>query len=107
MQMLNLSWHDYLVLISFAACVTCLCLIFDDNQTQVNDLEETEQTLFKMSFTYWMVYCVAFGIQKIALPDWEILLLSLKLTAALSYFLTFACIVCLPLHRFAVRQIED
>lgn len=107
MQMLNLSWHDYLVLISFAACVTGLCLISDDKQTQVNDLEETEETLFKMSFTYWMVYCAAFIIQKITPPDWEILLLSLKLTAALSYFLTFACIVCLPLHRFAVRQVED
>ena len=107
MQMLNLNWHDYSVLISFTACITGLCLISDGNETQANDLEETEQTLFKMSFTYWMVYCVAFGIQKIVLPDWEILLLNLKLTAALSYFLTFACIVCLPLHRFAVRQVED
>ena len=107
METLNLIWHDYLVLISFAACVTGMFLLSDDNQTQADDLEETEQTLFKMSFAYWMVYCVAFGIQKIALPDWEILLLSLKLTAALSYFLTFSCIVCLPLHRFAVRQVEE
>lgn len=105
--MLNLSWHDYLVLISFAACVTGLFLLSDGNQTQADDLEETEETLFRMSFAYWMVYCVAFGIQKIALPDWEILLLSLKITAALSYFLTFACVLCLPLHRFAVRQVED
>jgi len=29
-----------------------------------NELEETEQILFRMSFAYWMVYCVAFGIQK-------------------------------------------
>lgn len=107
MQILNPGWHDYLVLISFAACIVGLWLLSDSNQTQADELEETEQILFRMSFTYWIVYCVAVGIQKLALPDWEILLLSLRLTAALSYFLTFACIVCLPLHRFAVRQVEE
>ena len=107
MQILNLGWHDYIVLISFIACITGLLLLSDANQTQANDLEETEQILFRMSFAYWMVYCIAVGIQ-IALPnDWEIPLLSLKLTTALSYFLTFACVVCLPLHRFAMRQVED
>jgi hypothetical protein len=107
MQMLNLIWHDLLVFLSFAACIAGLFLLSDTDQTEVNELEETEQILFRMSFAYWMVYCVAFGIQKITLPDWEIVLLSLKLTAALSYFLTFSCIVCLPLHRFAVRQVEE
>jgi len=58
MQMLNLGWHDYLVLISFAACVTGLFLLSDHKQMQADELEETEQTLFKMSFTYWIVYCV-------------------------------------------------
>jgi len=53
MQMLNLSWHDYLVLISFAACVTGLFLLSDGKQTQADDLEETEETLFKMSFAGW------------------------------------------------------
>ena len=105
--MLNLGWHDYLLLISFAACIAGLWLLFDSKQTQADDLEDTELTLFRMSFSYWMVYCAAFGIQKIVVPDWDIVLLNLRLTAALSYFLTFACILCLPLHRFAVRQVED
>ena len=107
MQILNLGWHDYIVLISFIACITGLLLLSDANQTQANDLEETEQILFRMSFAYWMVYCVAVGIQIVLPSDWEIPLLSLKLTTALSYFLTFACVVCLPLHRFAMRQVED
>lgn len=106
MQTLNIIWHDLVVILSFAACIAGLFLLAD-TKYQVNELEETEQILFRMSFAYWMVYCVAFGIQKLALPDWEIMLLSLKLTAALSYFLTFSCIVCLPLHRFSVRQVED
>lgn len=107
MQMLNLGWHNCLVLISFAACITGLLLLSDSKQTQADDLEETEQILFRMSFSYWMVYCVAFGMEKIVLPDWDVLLMSLRITAALSYFLTFACVVCLPLHRFAVRQVEE
>ena len=107
MQMLNLGWHDYLVLISFAACIAGLLLLSNNNQTQADDLEVTEQTLFSMSFSYWMIYCLAFGIQKICLPDWDIVLMSLRLTAALSYFLTFACVLSLPLHRLAVRQVEE
>lgn len=105
--MLSLALHENLVILSFAACIAGLWLLSNGNKTQENELEETEQTLFKMSFTYWLVYCIAFGMQKIAPNEWEIVLLSLKLTAALSYFLTFACVVCLPLHRLAVRQVEE
>ena len=122
MQILHPGWHDYLVLISFAACIAGLFLLSNDSQTQgsaggsslaslsqaqADELAETEQALLSMSFSYWMVYCVAAGIQKICLPEWEIVLLSLRLTAAFSYFLTFACVLCLPLSRFAVRQIEE
>jgi hypothetical protein len=107
MQILNLGWHDYLVLISFAACIAGLLLLYNGKQTQVDDLEETEHSLFSMSFSYWMVYCVAASIQKLCLPEWDIVLLSLKLTAAFSYFLTFSCVLSLPLTRLAVRHVED
>jgi hypothetical protein len=107
MQMPNIIWHDFLVFLSSIACIAGLILLSDTKQNQVSELEETEQILFRMSFTYWLVYCIAVGIQKIVLPEWEVLLLSLKITAALSYFLTFACVVCLPLHRFSVRQVEE
>lgn len=108
MQTLNfLNWHDAIVVLSFAASIAGLVLLSDITDWQGNELEETEAILLRMSFAYWLVYCVAVGIQKLALPDWEILLLSLKITTALSYFLTFACILCLPLHRFAVRHVEE
>jgi peptidoglycan biosynthesis protein MviN/MurJ (putative lipid II flippase) len=114
MQMQNfLTWqslqglHGLFVVLSFAACVAGLFLLSDTKNSQANDLEETEEILLRMSFTYWLVYCVAYGIQKVVLPDWEMVLLSLKITCALSYFLTFACILCLPMHRFAVRQVEE
>lgn len=107
MQTINLIWHEVLVFLSFNACIAGLFLLSSDRQTQANEMEETEQILFRMSFTYWIVYCVSVASQNIIPADWETLLLSLKLTAALSYFLTFACILCLPLHRFAIRQVEE
>lgn len=105
--MLNLNWHGYLVLISFAACIAGLFLLSNSSETSANELEETEQALLSMSFSYWMVYCLAIGIQKICLPEWDTMLLSLRLTAAFSYFLTFSCILSLPLSLLAVRHVED
>ncbi len=99
----NPIWHDYWVVVSFVACIAGLFLLFNTKH-QAGELEATERSLSAMSFSYWMVYCVAFGIQKIDLPEWETLLLSLKLTTAFSYFLTFSCILSLPLHRFALWQ---
>ncbi len=106
MQILNLGWHDYLVLLSFAASIAGLFLL-SNRKTQADELEQTEQTLFSMSFSYWIVYCVAVGIQKICLPEWDIVLLNLRLTAAFSYFLTFSCVLSLPLNRLAMRQVQD
>lgn len=100
----NLSWHDYWLVVSFVACIAGLFLLFNTKQTQANDLEETERSLLMMSFSYWMVYCVAFSLQKINLLNWDTLLLSLRLMAAFSYFLTFSCILCLPLHYFALQR---
>ncbi|MUL38216.1 hypothetical protein [Gloeocapsopsis dulcis] len=107
MQILHSVWHDVILLLSFIASILGLVLLAQTNQAPVEELEETEQILFRMSFAYWLVYCIACSAQKLILPDWEILALSVKLTAALSYFLTFACIICLPLHRVAVRQVEE
>jgi hypothetical protein len=107
MQIQNLNFPDAIAFLSFIACIAGLILLSGANSAQVNELEETEQNLLRMSFTYWLVYCICLGLQKMTVPDWETLWLSLKLTAALSYFLTFACILCLPLHRFAVRQVDN
>ncbi len=106
MQILNLGWHNLLIISSFCACIAGLLLLINTGSNEVNGLED-EQILFRMTFTYWMVYCVCVGLQKIGLPEGEIVLMSVNITAALSYFLTFACVLCLPLHRFSVRQVEQ
>ncbi|MFN6464147.1 MAG: hypothetical protein RMZ41_020360 [Nostoc sp. DedVER02] len=106
MHSLNIFCHESVVAVSFVACIIGLVLLWDSKQ-QKNDVEETEQILFRMSFTYWLVYCVAFGIEKMVIPDWESVVMTLRITTALSYFLTFSCIVSLPLHKFAVHRVEE
>ncbi|WP_341526030.1 hypothetical protein WKK05_26180 [Nostoc sp. UHCC 0302] len=106
MHSVNLFCHEFVVAVSFVACILGIALLWDGKQ-QKDEIEETERILFRMSFTYWLVYCVAFGIEKIVLPDWETVLMSLKITTALSYFLTFSCILSLPLHKFAVHRVEE
>jgi hypothetical protein len=106
MHSINVLCHEFVVAVSFVACIAGLLLLWDRKQSK-DSLEETEKILFRMSFSYWLVYCVAFGVEKLILPDWETVLLSVKITTALSYFLTFSCILSLPLHKFAVRRIEE
>ncbi|MEH1852859.1 hypothetical protein [Nostoc sp.] len=106
MHSLNIFCHEFVVAVSFVACIIGLLLLWDGQQ-QTNDVEETERILFRMSFSYWLVYCVAFGLEKMVLPNWESVLMTLKITTALSYFLTFSCIVSLPLHKFAVHRVEE
>lgn len=106
MEIGNLFWHDYLVLISFIGSIAGVWLLNTGKQTQANELAETEQMLMLLSFTCWMVYCVAIGTQKVFLPKCEIFLMNLQLTAVIAYFLTFCCVLALPLHRFSLRQVE-
>ncbi len=104
MHGVNFLCHGSVVAVSFVACILGLMLLWDRQGTKDDEREETEKILFRMSFSYWLVYCVAFGLEKMVFPNYEPMMMALKVTTALSYFLTFSCILSLPLHRFAVRQ---
>ncbi|MBW4614701.1 MAG: hypothetical protein KME21_15770 [Desmonostoc vinosum HA7617-LM4] len=106
MHSINFFCHEFVVAVSFVACIVGLVILWDGKQ-QEDEFEETEKILLRMSFSYWLVYCVAFAIEKVVLPEWENILVTLKITTALSYFLTFSCILSLPLHKFAVHRVED
>lgn len=103
----HLSWQDILVFLSFNACILGLLILTSQKPGQQTDLEETDKMLFLMSFTYWAVYCTAYSIQKIVPGDWEVFLLSMKLTTVITYFLTFTCVLSLPLHKMASRRVEQ
>ena len=102
----NLNWHDYLIGASLAACIAGLLLLSNAKPAPADELEKTDLILLRMTFSYWIVYCVAASALKLSLPAWDTLLLSLKATAVLSYLLTASCILSLPLHRLGVRQVE-
>ncbi len=114
--MLELNWHDNLVIVSFVAAIAGLLLLSDNPTSDGADdsLRDSfaartlsEEILIKMSFTYWIVYCISvFGL-KLHLPEDSWFLLSLKLTTVLSYLLTASSILSLPLQRMAVRQVEE
>jgi hypothetical protein len=95
-----------MVSISAVACILGLWLLWDSNKTE-DEAQATEEILLRMSFAYWLVYCVAFGIEKMLVPHWEGLAMSLRITTALSYFLTFSCVLSLPLYKFAVHEVEE
>lgn len=104
----NLSWYEMFLGFSFIAAAVGLSLLLikgkQPDANEANDMEETEETLLKMTFVYWMVYCIANSLQKIILPDWEDVLITLRLTALLAYFLTFSCVLSLPLHHLELRR---
>jgi hypothetical protein len=102
--MTELIWQDGVVGASFVACIAGLILLFTTHRKPSDEVEATDLILLMMSFTYWLVYCVAFGLQKLVSSNWEMMLFSLKLTTIITYFLTFTCILSLPLHRFAASQ---
>ena len=106
--MVELNWHDYLVMVSFVAAIAGLLLLGDNrNSEAADDRTLSEEILIKMSFTYWIVYCISVFALKLHLPEESWLLHSLKLTTILSYLLTASSILSLPLQRMAVRRVED
>jgi hypothetical protein len=102
----TLLWHEWLAVASFFAAIAGLGLLIFSASDPELDVEATDRTLMMMVFSYWMVHCVAIGLQKLSLPDWEVLTLSLQFTAISSYLLTFSCVISLPLKRLSVRSVE-
>ncbi len=105
--MVELNWHDYLVMVSFVASIAGLVLLGDRNSKPADDGALSEELLIKMSFTYSIVYSMSALGLKIPMPEDSLLLMSLKFSAVLSYLLTASSILSLPLQRMAVRQVEE
>ncbi len=102
----SLHWQDYLLILSFFAAIAGILLLFDGNQANDTEAEVTDRILLLMSFTYWLVHCLAIAAEKMITPELEMLTMSVKLTGVISYLLTFTCVLSLPLHRVSIRQTE-
>lgn len=104
--MLNFSWHDYLLILSFFASIAGVGLLMLDKSEAKDEVEAADNMLLLMAFVYWVVYCSANGLQRVVSPDWDTFLLSVKLTGVISYLLTASCILSLPLNRLSIKQVE-
>jgi hypothetical protein len=104
--MATFSWHDYLMMLSFVAAIAGLAILSLEKAAQETDAEIADRVLFMMSFAYWLVYCVSATALKFVRPEWETVILSVKLTGVLSYLLTATCVLSLPLHRVSIQQTE-
>ena len=104
--MATFSWHDYLMMLSFGSAIAGLALLLLEKPMNETDAEVADRVLLMMSFAYWLVYCVSVTALKFVQPEWETVVLSVKLTGVLSYLLTATCILSLPLHRVSIQQTE-
>ncbi len=104
--MSELSLHELLVIFSSFACVAGISLLVSDRKGIKDDVEAADHMLMLMTFAYWLVYCGAMALQKVILPEWEIVMLSAKLTGVIAFLLTASCLLSLPLNRVADRQVE-
>lgn len=105
--MVELSLHDYLVMVSFVASIAGLVLLGDRHSAPTDDRTLNEEMLMKMSFLYSIVYSISVLGLKMPLSEDHWLLATLKLTTVLSYLLTVSSILSLPLQRMAVRQVKE
>jgi hypothetical protein len=99
-----LSWYDSALLISGLASVVGLCFFCQPQTVELTEAEAAQETLVRMTFVYWLVYCGAkFGEYVCAAgpQDW---ICSLHLLRLLSYLLTFCCVLSLPLHLIEQRH---
>jgi hypothetical protein len=105
--MLELNWHDSLVLVSFVGSIAGLVLLSDRKSKPEDDRTLSQEMSIKMSFIGWIVYCISVAGLKLHLPEDSWLSLIFKLSTVISYLLTVSSILSLPLQRINVRQVED
>jgi hypothetical protein len=100
----HLTWHESLIIFSCFTSVAGLALAIASKDSATDVLEASDNMLITMSFAYWLVYCAAVGLQKLMLPEWEVAIMSIKITGVVAYLLTASCILSLPLNRVSARQ---
>jgi hypothetical protein len=100
----QLFCHDSLIIFSFFAAIAGVTLSFVNRKSATDAIEAADNMLIMMSFSYWLIYCAAVGLQRLMLPEWEIAVLSVKITGVIAYLLTASCVLSLPLNRVTARQ---
>ncbi|WKT82596.1 MULTISPECIES: hypothetical protein [unclassified Thermosynechococcus] len=106
------SWSVGILIVSAIAALSGLSWLLytayqEEKQCPLREYSPQEaysETLWRMIFVYWLVYCGARGLQ-IAVPlEGTDLGQMCKITALLAFLLTTSSLLCLPMHYWQARQ---
>jgi hypothetical protein len=97
-----LSWHHWILVLSALCSFVGLCWLCADRNDNLTDAETTHQTLFRMAFAAWLMYCASTLGEALCQNFAEDC--GLRVLSALSYVVTFCCVLGLPLH--AIEQLQ-
>lgn len=113
MMLTTWDWHNGLLFSSaIAALIGILWLVHQEKQerSQVGNPPELTlqqaygETLLRMIFVYWLLYCGVKGLQTLIPLEGTDLGRMCQVTGLLSYLLTFSSVLCLPMHYLQARQ---
>lgn len=99
-----LSIYDGLLIGSCLASIVGLSVYCQPQSENPTEAEAIQETLVRMTFVYWVVYCVSHWGEKLCGAVEQPVVCSLHLLAVLSFILTFCCTITLPLHLIEQRQ---
>ena len=99
-----LSWHDVLLIFS---AVTSLVGVGYVSRYALEDptvSQALQETLTRLTFVYWIVFCISrLGQRLVTFLPYD-LACQLKILALLCFMLTFCCLLSLPLHLIERQQ---
>jgi hypothetical protein len=98
------SWHDYIILISSIASAAGLYFYGRSPLENPSDAEATQETMTRLTFVYWMVYCCSHWGAQACVGFSPSLTYSFRFLMLMSYILTFCCVLSLPLHLIEQRR---
>jgi len=112
------AWHQLILASSALASILGLVILLQTESPRTTTKTTTlagatpaldeftahSETLLRMIFVYWLLFCLASGLQNLnclAGTDLQAMCGIIKL---LSYLLTFSSVLCFPMHLFQARQ---
>lgn len=110
-----LAWHhNILILSALASVLGLIILLGNESQAPAStqptpELDEHQahsETLLRMIFVYWLLFCLASGLQNLDCIAGTDLQAKCRIIKLLSYLLTFSSVLCFPMHLLQARQTQ-
>lgn len=100
----TLAWHDGVLLLSCVTSLVGLCWVCQSPIAEPTEAEAAQETMVRLTFVYWMVYCLAHWASQLCDGSPHPVACSLRLMTLFAFLLTFCCVFSLPLHWIEQRH---